>query len=292
MESRDRHQFTRRNVLKLGALGAAAACSGPLALSARAAAAKINKNIPIALQLYSVRKDCGKDIDATVAAVGKMGYKGVEFAGYYKYGKNAKGLRKLLDDNGLKCAGTHTRIDTLLGDNLKRTIEFHKILGNKFLIVPGMGGKYTKSAKAWSDTAKLFTEISEKLKPHGMRTGYHNHSREFKPMNGKTAWDIFFTAAGKDVVMQLDIGNCMHGGGDPAAILKKYPGRAGTVHFKEFGRNVVLGDGKVNWKEIITLCATIGGTQWYIVEQESYPKAPLACVETCLVNLKKIIADL
>ena len=127
---------------------------------AGAAAEKIDKNIPIALQLYSVRRDCGKDLDATVAAVGKMGYEGVEFAGYYKYGKDAKGLRKLLDDNGLKCAGTHTRIDTLLGDNLKRTIEFHKILGNRFLIVPGMGGKYTNSAKAWAETAKQIGRAS------------------------------------------------------------------------------------------------------------------------------------
>ncbi|MGB9603567.1 MAG: sugar phosphate isomerase/epimerase family protein, partial [Limisphaerales bacterium] len=67
------------------------------------------KKIPIGLQLYSVRKECEKDLPGTIAAVAKMGYKGVEFAGYY--GRDAKTLRKMLDDNGLKCCGTHIQID-------------------------------------------------------------------------------------------------------------------------------------------------------------------------------------
>jgi len=66
-----------------------------------------------------------------------MGYQGVEFAGYY--GLTAEQLRKLLDDNGIVCCGTHTGLDTLLGDNLEKTIEFNKTLGNKYLIGTGGG---------------------------------------------------------------------------------------------------------------------------------------------------------
>src|SRR5436190_16076578 len=94
------------------------------------------KKIPWGLQLYSVRNECAKDLVGTVTAVAKMGYKGVEFAGYY--GRDAKTLRKLLDDVGLKCCGTHTALDTLLGDTLAKTIEFNKTLGNTFLIVPSL----------------------------------------------------------------------------------------------------------------------------------------------------------
>src|SRR5213082_773097 len=90
--------------------------------------------IPFGLQLYSVRNECAKDLDGTVAAVGKMGYKGVEFAGYY--GRDAKTLRKLLDDAGLQCCGTHIALDTILGDALPKTIEFNKTLGNEYLMVP------------------------------------------------------------------------------------------------------------------------------------------------------------
>ena len=285
--------LTRRGILRMGAAAAAAAGvgSGPLAMAAKEATGDKKKRIPIAVQLYSVRKDCGKDFTGTIEAIGKMGYEGVEFAGYY--GKKAKELRKVLDDNGLKCAGTHTQINTLLGDELKKTIEFHKVLGNQFLICPGLPGKYRNSAQAWLDTAKTFNEIAEKLKPHGMRTGYHNHSIEFKPMDGKVPWDLFFGNTAKEVVMQLDTGNAMHGGGDPVAILKKYPGRAGTVHIKEKSKDgkAMVGEGDVKWKEVLPLLQTAGGTEWYIIEHERYSVPPIECIKRCLVNFKKMLGE-
>ena len=116
---------------------AACATNIPVALSAAESAEK--KKIPIGLQLYSVRTECARDLPGTISAVGKMGYKAVEFAGYYN--RDAKTLRKLLDDAGLKCCGTHIGLETLLGDNLSKTVEFNQTLGNQFHIVPGLGEK-------------------------------------------------------------------------------------------------------------------------------------------------------
>jgi len=299
MNSHQQDRLTWRGILKLGAVGAAGVCAGGLrtlgaAEAVAVAPAKPIKKIPIALQLYSVRMECSKDkgkrFPAIVKALAEMGYDGVEFAGYY--GHDAKQIKKILDDNGLKCAGTHTGLNTLLGDNLKRTVDFHKTIGNKFLIAPGLPKKNRASAQAWLDTAKLFNEIAEKLKGEGMRTGYHNHSHEFKPLDGKIPWDVFFGNTKKEVVMQLDMGNCMGGGGDPVAILKKYPGRAGTVHLKERGHKAILGAGEVKWKEVITLCQTTGETEWLIIEQESYPYPPMETVKRCLAGLKKILASM
>ncbi|MEK6707112.1 MAG: hypothetical protein AABZ06_15145, partial [Bdellovibrionota bacterium] len=118
------------------------------------AAKQAKRQAPIGLQLYSVREDCKGDLPGTIAAVGKMGYDGVEFAGYFD--RSAEDLRKMLDDNGLVCCGTHTGLDTLLEDNLAKTIEFNKTLGNKYLIVPGLPEKNRSSHQAWLDTAKLF----------------------------------------------------------------------------------------------------------------------------------------
>src|SRR6266571_2187668 len=108
---------SRRNFLKATAATAAFAATTPINLFA--ADSYGGNKIPFALQLYSVRNECAKDLDGTVAAVAKMGYKAVEFAGYY--GRDAKALRKLLDDTGLKCCGTHIGIDALLGDQLPKT---------------------------------------------------------------------------------------------------------------------------------------------------------------------------
>lgn len=243
--------------------------------------------IPIALQLYSVREDCAQDFPTTVGAVARMGYEGVEFAGYY--GRTAPELRKMLDDLGLKCCGTHIGLETLMGDALKETIEFNQILGNKFLIVPGLAEQYRNSRQAWTDTARIFNELVEKVKGSGMYVGYHNHMIEFQPMDGELPWDSFFGNTVKDVVMQFDTGNALHGGATSAPFIQKYPGRALTVHLKEFSSTndvAVIGEGDVNWKEVFTACETVGGTQWYIVEQERYGMPPLVCVEKCLQALR------
>jgi sugar phosphate isomerase/epimerase len=123
-----------------------------------------------------------------------------------------------------------------------------------------------------------------------MHVGYHAHGGDFKKFDGETVWDILFSNAGPDVVMQLDIGNSMDGGGDPIAILKKFPGRSLTIHLKEHGgpKGAAIGDGDVDWKEIFRLCETTGKTEWYIVEQESYAGGPLDSVRACIKNLRKM----
>lgn len=245
--------------------------------------------IPIGLQLYSVREDCAKGLPGVLSAVAKMGYVGVEFAGYY--GHSAQDLRKMLDDLGLKCCGTHTGLNTLLGDELARTIDFHRTLGNKFLIVPGLPEERRNSRQAWQGTARLFNELAEKVKAHGMQVGYHNHSIEFQPMDGEMPWDTFFGNTRSEVVMQLDTGNALHGKADPLPFLKKYPRRAITVHLKEYSatnNKALIGEGEVKWKEVFDTCESIGDTQWYIVEQESYAYPPMECVKRCLENLKRM----
>src|SRR5262245_8459992 len=197
-------KMSKREFLKqtAAATGVLAAGSAP---SLFAAGEYGGNKIPWGLQLYSVRNECAKDLVATVTAVAKMGYKGVEFAGYH--GRDAKTLRKLLDDVGLKCCGTHIGLDTLLGDNLAKSIEFNQTLGNKFLIVPSLPAKYTKSRQGWLDAAEVFNELADKVKPVGMRVGYHNHSIEFNPLEGEKPWDTFFNRTKKEVVIQFDTGN-------------------------------------------------------------------------------------
>ena len=285
---------SRRRFLQMAAAGAAAAAGcrpkGDEAVDIAPPPAKpTKKRIPVGVQLYSVRDECGKDLPGTLSQIAEMGYEGVEFAGYY--GRDAQTLRKMLDERGLKCCGTHTALDTLLGDELAKTIEFHKTLGNRFLIVPGLPGNRRNSAQAWLDTAKLFNDIAAKLKPHGMRTGYHNHSIEFKPMDGKVPWDIFFGNTVPEVVMQLDTGNAMHGGGETVPLLKRYPGRAGTLHVKPFSRanpKAVVGEDELPWGEIFTLCETLGGTEWYIVEYEVGGVPAVDAIRRCLAGIRKL----
>jgi hypothetical protein len=190
-------EVTRRQFLRRSALGAAG-----LTLSAgfaRPGLAAPGAKIPLGVQLYSVREQCAKDLPGTLAAVAKIGYKGVEFAGYH--GRNAKELRQMLDDLGLVACGTHTPYESVLAAKLAETIEFNRTIGNKFLIVPSMTGK-TKTE--WLDKAKLFNELADKVKAEGMFVGYHAHAHDFQKLEGESAWDIFFGNTKPEVIMQLD----------------------------------------------------------------------------------------
>jgi sugar phosphate isomerase/epimerase len=248
-------------------------------------AAESRKKIPIGLQLYSLRVECQKDLPGMLAEVSKIGYKGVEFAGYH--GRSAKELRKMLDDNGLLAEGTHTPYETIQGEKLKETIEFNRTIGNKFLIVPWMNE--SKSKQEWMERAKLFNEVAQKLKPEGMWVGYHAHSHDFHKIEGVSAWDLFFGNTNQEVIMQLDTSNCRDGGADPVEVLKRYPGRARTIHIKSHGAGpeAVIPEGDINWKEVFAFCEGKGKTEWYVVEHET-SKDPLDAVKRTFESLKAL----
>jgi sugar phosphate isomerase/epimerase len=269
------HKTSRRNFLHstitTGALVAASFSPRDLL----AAEDYGGKKIPIALQLYTIGGDMRKDAAASLAKVAKLGYKGVEFAGFPS--QDAKEVRKMLDDNGLKCCGSHTGVTALQGDNFAKTVDFAKTIGNTRLIAPSLFRNFSNDAekdkKMVEDMADTLNEISDKLKPEGLRTGFHCHPGEFKKIGDSTVWDIFFTRAKKDVIMQCDLGHMGSAGVDPVAYMNKYPGRASTVHVKPSAKKKSGGlvgdsDDTLDWPAIFKACETVGGTEWYIVEYD------------------------
>lgn len=280
--------LSRRQMLKLTA-GAAATCMTGTGLLRRAAAASARK-IPIGLELWSVRHQCEHELPDVLKAVAEMGYQGVELAHSY-YGFDAQTWRKLLDENSLKSCGMHMGLAALEGDAFDETVEKHKIIGTPYLIVASLPKKKVASEQAIVDTAKTFNQIADRLAPHGMKVGYHCHGGDFTKVDGKTIWETFGRNTKKDVILQLDVGNCMQGGGDPIAMLKEFPGRTVTIHLKEYGGKpgAVFGEGEVNWPEVFALCQSIGGTRQYIIEEEGRdgPEA-LEAVRRALKNYRKL----
>ena len=282
---------TRRDFLKAGMAAGAAALARPAWVQAQD-----RKHIPIGLQLYSVRDVLGKDFEGTLKKVAEMGFEGVEFAGYYN--KDAATLRKILDDLGLKAAGTHIGAGSFAGDNLKKTIEFHNTLGCKFLIVPG-DGRYTKPDQS-KEYAEFMNKTAEALKPEGLFTGHHNHTQEFQvdKETGKTYFDLFAERTSKDVVIQQDMGHTMAAGVDPTAIVKKYSGRVKTTHIKNrpskaSGKKPFVGEDNFDWKAYVTACYD-NGTEWLTLEQEEYPdgKSSLECTKISIDGLKNVLKEL
>jgi len=271
---------TRREFL--GTVGAAGVTLG-LGLPRVSQGAQMGK-IPIGLELYSLREECKTNLPGMLSAVSKIGYKGVEFAGYH--GHSAKDLRKMLDENGIVACGTHTPYESVLGDKLKETVEFNQTIGNKFLIVPWMTAK---TKQEWLDKAKLFNELADKVKGDHMRVGYHSHAHDFEKFEGVSSWDIFAGNTKQEVILQLDTSNCADGGADPVAVLKKYPGRTRSIHIKPHGAGpeAVIGEDKIDWNAIFAFCENKGKTQWYVVEHET-SKDPLDTVKRTFAALQKL----
>jgi sugar phosphate isomerase/epimerase len=278
--------LTRRQFIGASAVGAAALMAGPSAFGAS------RKKPPIGVQLYSVRNDFAKDVPGVLAGIKKIGYEGVEFAGYANYGNNAAGLRKLLDDNGLRACGSHIQggLPALQGDGFARETEFNKILGNDKLIIASGNAR---TVDDWSRFADGFSALAEKLKPFQMRIGYHNHTGEFLPVDGRIPEYIFFDNASPDVFVQLDIGHCAHGGGDPVAVIRKYAGRLLSVHVKDWvpatGSDIV-GEGIVKWDEVLAACAGAPSLQWYNIEEESGKFPGLDGIDKDFKNFTKLLA--
>jgi sugar phosphate isomerase/epimerase len=271
----------------------AMAGAAPFASSAFAQSRKI----PIGIELYSVRGELKQDLEGTVRSVAKMGYQVVEFySPYFSWTpERAREIRKLMDDVGVKCLSTHNGAQAISAEGIAKAIELNKIIGSKYIVIaspPKVSG-----ADGWKGFADQLTAAADKLRGEGLATGFHNHQTEWRPMaDGKRPMDILAANTPKDVVLQLDAGTCVEAGADPVAWIKANPGRIKSIHLKDWGKDgrgysVAFGEGDVPWKGIFQAAESVGGIEYYLIEQEhAGADGEMAMAQRCLNNYKKMMA--
>jgi sugar phosphate isomerase/epimerase len=250
------------------------------------------KSIPVGLELYSVREDLKKDLMGTVQAVAKMGYQCVEFfSPYYQWTpQQAREVRALLDDLGVKCYSTHNDNTNFTPENLLRAIELNSIIGSENIVMASSGK--VENMDGWKRVAEKLNDALEKTKPAGIRTGYHNHQTEFQVTDGVRPMEILAANTHKDVMLQLDVGTCVEAGSDPVAWINANPGRIRSLHCKDWGPEagykVLFGEGAVPWPKVFEAAEKSGGVEFYLIEQEGsrYPAPETA--ERCLAAFRKI----
>jgi sugar phosphate isomerase/epimerase len=268
------------------------ALAGTVPLAARAFAAA--SQVPVGLELYSVRDFLAKDLHGTVRAVARLGYEVVEFySPYYSWTpQQAADVRKLLDELGVKCPSTHNGVNAISPEGIQKAIDLNQAIGSKAIILASPGpAKTLDDFKALSDKLNA---AADRLRPLGMVTGFHNHQREWRPLDGERPMDVIAARTAKDVVLQFDVGTAIEVGVDAVAWIKANPGRIRSMHCKDYsaggkGYAVLFGEGDVPWKPIFEAAESVGGIEHYIVEQEAgLAEEQLKRVELCLANWKKL----
>lgn len=245
-------------------------------------------SIPIALQLYSVREDAAIDLLGVIEKVAAMGYAGVEFAGYH--GHSAEAIRKVLDSTKLIVEGTHTPIHAFDEENFAATVELHHTLGTKWAIIPWLPEAMRNTPEACLETSAKLTDLVARLAEHGLRTGFHAHDGDMKPLsNGQSAWNMISANTPAGFLMQYDTHNGVAGGADAVQPIRDNPGRNASLHLKGIkdGKACLVGEGDINWVDVFDAAENGGGVEWYVVEHEELGGA-LEAVDQCLKNLRAL----
>ena len=257
----------------LGSLGALGALS---LTGCRSACGKKGITRPVALQLWSIHKIFWDDAPKHLAAIREVGYDGVEFAGCNDLG--AKAIKKLLDDAGLKGAGSHLCGDEQFsGDGLKRNLDFCAEVG-----IESMSSAWADydTRDGWVKFAELMSRAAIEAEKYGIKIGVHNHCHEFtKKFDGETAWDVLSKASDPRLQLQLDTSQVVNPGLDVATEIRKFPNRHHSIHVKE---NVPSADGffgvppddggkLVDWVGTVRAIEAEENFKWYIVECERRP---------------------
>jgi sugar phosphate isomerase/epimerase len=259
---------------------------------------KIDK---VGVQLYTVRDLMKDDFDGTIAKVAQIGYKEVEFAGYF--GRTGAQVRAACDKNGLAAVSTHVQYDEL-DDKFPAVIETSKTIGMKYIVCPWIPEELRKSPDIWKQAAAKFNHCGEQSKKAGMQFAYHNHWFEFLPVNGKLPYDELLKECDANLVkMEMDLCWITAAGGDPLKYFNLYPGRFPLVHVKDlktlpkitaggaqnYGDTVDLtevGSGVIDWKRIFAQSEK-AGIKHYIVEHD-HPKQPFDSIAGSYDYLNKL----
>lgn len=251
------------------------------------------KKIPIGLELYSVRDDLKKDLPGTLDKVAKLGYQCVEFfAPYYQWTPDyAKQVRKEIDSLGVRCYSTHNDLHSFSPEGIGKAIELNKILGTQYIVLAHPGK--VDGIDGWKHIAEILNKANQTMERSGLHAGYHNHDLEWKPIDGQKPMELLASSTDKSIMLQLDVGTCVATGNDPVAWIDSHPGRIRSLHLKDWspekGYHVLFGDGVAPWKKIFAAAESVGGVEYYLIEQEGSDYSEMETAKLCLANYRKLI---
>ena len=286
--------------------GTAAAATLTLSLSKtlqamQEKAAKSKYLDTIGLQLWTVRNQMEKDQAGTLKAVADAGYKQVELGRVIGSESIVKDAKKL----GMNVTSSFVEWNSVLGNKgefpeLKSIITGAKEMGIEHLVFGYIGKGHRETVKLVKKTAAKANEFGQMCSDAGIKLCYHNHSFEFKPIDGETTgFDILMDELdNKKCKFELDVFWAKLGGWDPVETMRKLDGRISQMHLKDLKEGTPVnfdesevpheafeecGDGSIDMAEIMKVAEEVGAEQCH-VEQDQSP-GPIESMAQSLKHL-------
>jgi sugar phosphate isomerase/epimerase len=243
----------------------------------------------IGLQLYSIRDLMKADLPGTLRKVAQIGYKEVEFAGYF--GRTPAQIRELLKNNGLSSPSTHIPLETLEKDSV-RAFADAKAIGHQWVTVPWLPEERRKTPDDWKKIAALLNQLGPQAKSAGLRLAYHNHDFEIRPTGGVRGYDVLLSETDPSLVdFEMDLYWVVFGGADPLDFFNRYPKRFKLAHVKDSAgppdnKMVDVGQGKIDFRAIFA-ASDKAGFKHYFVEHDQ-PADPIATIRNSYNYLHRL----
>ena len=246
----------------------------------------------LAAQMYTLRDYARTpaDIAAALKKVRAIGYEAVQISGLGPV--DPAELKTIVDGEGLSICATHTSYERMR-DETDAVIDEHRLWNCRYAAIGGMPPSYRERGEdGFRAFAAEASEVARRLVPGGLVFGYHNHSFELERFGRRTGLDILFEESDPEVFqLEIDTYWIQHGGGDPAAWIRRARGRADLVHLKDMaiqGHDQLfaeVGEGNLNWTAIFDACRE-AGARWYMVEQDRCQRDPFDSLAISLKNLR------
>lgn len=272
--------WSRRRFLGISLAGLA---SQPFALHAQGR--RVER---VGLQLYTLRNEMGRDFEGTLARVAELGYRDMEFAGYF--GRSASDVRRALDANGLTSPAAHIQW-AAIRNNLQAEIDYAATLGQRYIVIPFLQPT-ERSLAHYQQLVETLNRAGEACRAAGLKMGYHNHDFEFIETDGLIPFDFILDETDPELVdMELDLYWIHRAGADPVAYFNKHPGRFKMLHVKDMapdGNMVDVGRGTIDFAKLFSHADT-AGFEHYFVEHDNPGEDGIASVAYSINTVRNLV---
>jgi inosose dehydratase len=238
-------------------------------------------------------------IERAVSDIAAAGYAGIEMfdGNLFDYADRPEELQGLLSDAGLELASAYTGGNFIYSEILdeelvrvSRAAKLAQLFGAGSLVVGG-GARRSSGTRPedYQALGSALDQVCDIAEAHGLVACYHPHLTT-----------IVESPDELDRLMPLtrmafcpDTGHLAAGGGDPAALIRSYGDRLQHVHLKDVRLEplefVPLGQGSIDFSDVLAAVHETGYDGWLMVELDSYPGDPAEAAQISKAYLDRLL---